>query len=676
MNKYDLKISFLPGEKFDLDGINAFCSSHPNDRVLIEIPNTKNISPEMIQAIRNNADIRIAGAFDEERLNKNSYYYDSVIYTKNEVRQIITEMQRIEAGINSNWSDIQKAVYIYEKIKSQVMFAPENVNRKRTDTENLTGFISGETRGIGYSVMYKEMLDRQGIKSHYVQGYNDHAWNVLDIDGKMYGVDLAFDNAEYRKGNIDGLPFFARNPARFNRYHTPIENEPLKDYQDKLSEIDPKIVDEIVEPIRRTRDFSNSTVMAARRDGSIFSISQVGSTVVDNKRIFQYVYRELDSNSKYYIPIILYGDSNISQMFNNRKYNDGIDQQLESRTIDILLSKENIANSLNSGSFYLGGIKDSKGNYASNPNQISKPQSISDQFRIAPKQFKRSDGSGFVVQRTSPKAINVKGVPIFSFDIYETVIKNGREVLIKNTVFSERDFLLDSRPEIANRFLSRQRLDRKVNESSGYIGQLNHAGTKIINSNLLSEFDPYKTVDTTEKEPVELPTFAEIKELVKKYESFYERDGDFGGTVSIRDIRTKEKVKDESISSKALLANLWLCAAGSNFTAYDRRPGDFYALNDNCEDVYNKMVEKMTEGVTQYGVINTSEVLRHVYDHSYYKYKDDIIKNIFRSPYQTEFINKLAVASVKDHPYTNEVPQPLWGGDENLAVSFGVDQKK
>ncbi len=674
MNKHNSKMTIKPGEDFDLNTISDFCRAHPNERVLIEISNTSGITPEMIRSVGNNADIRVVGPFTEEwqeTYPSNVNFSNAVIYSKNELGNIIQEMREIERGIHPSWSDIQKATYIYEKMRTQIMMAPEYGVRTDKEACSLSGFLSRETRGAGYAVMYKEMLDRQGIESHYVQGLNQHAWNILKIDGKNYGVDLSFDNAEYRKGNIDGLPFFAGNTYQFNRFHRPSPKEPQKEAQKNLSEIDPKIIKAIVTPMRRLRDFNVSTFRVTRKDGTVFSVAQVGSSVVNDKRIFKYVYRELTGNSELSLPTILYGESNIADMVNSRKNKKDIDRGFESSTINILLSKENIRDSLNNGTFYLGSVKDANDNYVTDPRQIKKPLDMSDQFRIAPRVFRRSDGSVFVVQRTSPKPENVKGVDLFTFDIFETVVRGGIETTIKNTVFSERDFLYDSRIEVADRFLNRNRLDRKFNESSGYIGYLDHNGIKRINNNLLSEFDPNKAVDTAAKEPVPLPTFEEIKELVGKYEHFNEKDGDFDNSVSIRDIETKEKVSDKELASKALLANMWLLAAGSKHTGYDNRPGDMYALNDSSEFIYNKMVEQMRADIAQEGVIKPTDVRRHAADGNVYKYADDIVLNMFSTPYQTNFINDLVAASVADHPFTDEQPKPLHAVDSTYFINFG-----
>ena len=154
--KFDhtFKITFYKDDTFDINYINLMCRTHPNDKFLIEVQNTKDITSEMIKKLDPNIAIRIAGGYDEDRIKKRGkvsfnngesgefYYTDSVTYTPNEVYLILKEIEKIESGINSNWSSIQKVIYIYDKLKTSIVYDPKHKEKNSGETRSLRGLIS------------------------------------------------------------------------------------------------------------------------------------------------------------------------------------------------------------------------------------------------------------------------------------------------------------------------------------------------------------------------------------------------------------------------------------------------------------------------------------------------------------------------------------------------------
>ena len=85
--QYDYKITFRQNQPFNINHINRVCNQHPNNKFLIEVENTKNISSYMIRQLPSNVIIRIAGGYDEQKVRNGHFtgngYIDSVIYTRN-----------------------------------------------------------------------------------------------------------------------------------------------------------------------------------------------------------------------------------------------------------------------------------------------------------------------------------------------------------------------------------------------------------------------------------------------------------------------------------------------------------------------------------------------------------------------------------------------------------------
>lgn len=182
MSNYDRKISLTTLDSSTINQINAIKTQNPQQKILVEIPNTRGISSELLKTLNQDISIRIAGAYDKERVSRlgnvrysngetGEYYTSAVIYSRNEAVKIVSEMESIEKGIEGqNADELEKLVYIYGKLKAGIMYDPKFENKPSRDTRSLRGLLTKQTVCAGYSVILKELLDRQGIECHYVSG--------------------------------------------------------------------------------------------------------------------------------------------------------------------------------------------------------------------------------------------------------------------------------------------------------------------------------------------------------------------------------------------------------------------------------------------------------------------------------------------------------------------------
>ena len=118
--------------------------------------------------------------------------------------------------MNPNWTETQKAVFAYDTLKKNITYdhrlcdledvikqkAVQNGNVDHTSyttdaTRSLRGLVSGETICAGYSVIYQEVLTRNGIECYYERGITHdnvfrnesgggHAWNLVVLDGEVF----------------------------------------------------------------------------------------------------------------------------------------------------------------------------------------------------------------------------------------------------------------------------------------------------------------------------------------------------------------------------------------------------------------------------------------------------------------------------------------------------------
>lgn len=509
---YQHKLTIKPNETLDddyINYINYIASHHKNQSILIEVINTKKLNVALLKKINPNVSIRIAGPYNQERLNiyKNQrfkeescqeYYYDSVIYTRNETIKIIEEIEKLEKGINQNWSELQKVIYIYEQLKKNIMYDPKFESKTSKEVRSLRGLITKQTVCAGYALIFKEMLDRQDIKCDFVRG-NGHAWNIITINNKMYPVDLTFESTKYRSGIFNSSIFLGQDIDTFNKQHKPDTREPLYGYQSKLSQIDPNFIKQFRLQFERASDYKTTTYFGTRKDKSSFIIAQVGNANVNNQEFYRYYYIDITKDKTKKLPLLLYSETNIANLINAKKFNKQIPEGYEDAITNILFSKENIEDSLKKRTYYIGNVRkntqSNKLELVQNVEDIAKPEEKRKPFTTPTRRYIRSDGTTLIVQRMSAHPVKIQGVDVMRYDIFEMVTENNTNILKRNTIFTEQDFFKDNRQSMVDTYLSRERLDRKFDEAGGYIGYYDSNGLIQNNKELINYFTISRKID-------------------------------------------------------------------------------------------------------------------------------------------------------------------------------------
>ena len=221
-------------------------NNNTGENVLLEIPNTTVINWSLIEQLPDNVRIRIDGAYIQGYLEngfKNNIekivMREKVTYTKDELLKIQKELEKIESGIDSNWTNYQKALYIYEYLKTNMTYSvPSEINKDKTGNayrgrnwDSLIGLTEHLSTCSGFAFIYQELLARQGINSYVLsgkcksnpnlRGSGSHAWNVVEIDGKTLFVDAIWDTQLFSKGEnvTEGFAFDITNCGRIYSYN-------------------------------------------------------------------------------------------------------------------------------------------------------------------------------------------------------------------------------------------------------------------------------------------------------------------------------------------------------------------------------------------------------------------------------------------------------------------------
>lgn len=703
---YQYKITFKLNEPFDINYIKNVSNQYPNSKILVEVQNTKGMTSSMIRQLGSNVVIRIAGGYDEERISRygkdlhwsSNYYNDAVIYTKNETIKILEEIERIESGLNRNWSDIQKLLYVYDRLKTGIMYDPKFEHKLSSEIRSLRGLITKQTVCAGYAMILKEFMDRNGINCEYVEGHTKvdskgqrtggHAWNIINIGGKKYPIDLTWDNSVFRSGKSKSFDWLGKDISTFSKCHHPAPGEKTQNYEHTLSQINPQLVMQIYSQmgVGRARDYLSTTYYGSRKDGSRYIVAQIGDNTINNVTYYRYYYVDISQDGKRQLPLILYSDTNVTHLVDCKNFGKPIPQNYEEAVDNILFSRENIADSISKKTYYIGRVRKSEvGNkleLVSSYQEIPKPEDKRNLFIYPTRRFTRSDGSVFIAQQMYETPQKANGIDVMRYDIFEMVNENGKEVLKRNTVFTERNFFKDTRQSMVDDYLSRERLDRKVGEAGGYIGYYDANGIRTYNPDLVKFFETSKKVDldslNSQKQQVQIPaikipSFEELKDLASKYEIFIDSTDPFDpdtSKIKIRDIKTGQIQTDKTIIDRAMFANIWLTSAGVKYYQEDFRPGAKYAFNEMAEELYNTICVQLFDSCKNKGVIDTVDLLRNIENNNSYKYNREIIVNLFRTPYQTEVINKLFLQSLGINKQVQQ-PEPLYTMSYADGLAFG-----
>lgn len=109
-------------------------------------------------------------------------------------------------------SDYEKEKYVHDKLASLITYvadAPMNQSA-------YSALVNGKTVCAGYAKAFQYLMQQLGIPCYYCRGYSgeNHAWNIVELYGEYYNVDLTWDDATI--GNYD---YFNKTDADIKGTH-------------------------------------------------------------------------------------------------------------------------------------------------------------------------------------------------------------------------------------------------------------------------------------------------------------------------------------------------------------------------------------------------------------------------------------------------------------------------
>ena len=193
---------------------------------MLIVSNTKELEMYGLENIKDDDDVRVLGGFNEKEKYNEERYLNRITYKGSDIKRIINQMKLIESKISKEWNDWQRAKYIYETLGRSIGYNLDRRTYANQQSSNLSILLSRKAICAGYSLLFKEMMDRQGIECDYIRGrsQNDkHVWNVLTIDGISFPIDLTWDSKALRRGDKE-LEYFGVDYS-FNYEHSQDQDE-------------------------------------------------------------------------------------------------------------------------------------------------------------------------------------------------------------------------------------------------------------------------------------------------------------------------------------------------------------------------------------------------------------------------------------------------------------------
>ena len=676
--------------------IDEFVAKNKGKKIILTANTTKGVSPYFINKVEqrygNEIQIKIISAYDDDFFKKYPHLVKSMgdnnIYTLYEIKRIVAELERIESGINPEWDNLEKLIYFIGQIKNKIIYHPFYETAPSKSIRSLVGLFTNTTVCAGYSIILKELCDRNGIDCRYCVGScnkkdaeknkTSHAWNIVKLNDRYVPIDLTWNANKTKLGHIASYDDLA-NINKFIESHYPCTQENIQNYSKNLKSIEGEKLREIDFIVNKDVTYDSTVLTFRREDKTNIKITLVGEHLIGGEYLYKYVYQKQKLDGTYSPPAIIYSQTNLCKVSDRIKKRKEVQQKLESeirknniskitelkklldktkvyedieKALKIMLSKENLEEAYyKRKDCYIGKIVveeiENTNIYIDKKEKEYKVKGVfidkeyAKKIPYMQKIYQRKDGTSFVVE--SFGTVTYNGSKFNKYRIYEGINSDSKRKYRKNTIFTDinEDLIKDNRPGIADDFLSRSRLDRKVHETSGYLGYYSQEDMRTSVSKHAEYFkkDLYKVYRLRDQDFVnyfETITFEEMQRLIKTYEKKHINNK----TVYVNRYTNKE-VNDLQIKEHLDFSYLWYWAAAGGYHFFDEKMHFSYAFNTPAKEIFEIVKEMINENIEKTGEIDPTIILKDIKKKTMYKHSEKIIIDLFTSERNAQIVNNI-----------------------------------
>lgn len=173
------------------------------NKTTIILENTAGLSSEILSQIdTDRVFFSVKGGLDYEKIKKYdaSNYKERTMMSPKGLERAVKYFEKVEEGMDANWTDAQKCMYAYGCLAEDINYGEDkdDLLSRGTAARGLNGILYGELVCAGFAFAFQEMMNRSGIECHYQNQKDTHAYNVVNLDGKYYGVDVTWDSTHRR----------------------------------------------------------------------------------------------------------------------------------------------------------------------------------------------------------------------------------------------------------------------------------------------------------------------------------------------------------------------------------------------------------------------------------------------------------------------------------------------
>lgn len=136
--------------------------------------------------------------------------------TAEEEQHVVSACREIRAGLKlDGLSEFERVLALYEYVATHFIYDGELQNFSAYD-----GLQTGKMVCQGYALLLRELLLQEGIPCRVVTGYAggvSHGWNIVELDGKWYSLDVTWDACKEKDGAMT-WGWFLRGGEKFQQH--------------------------------------------------------------------------------------------------------------------------------------------------------------------------------------------------------------------------------------------------------------------------------------------------------------------------------------------------------------------------------------------------------------------------------------------------------------------------
>lgn len=119
-------------------------------------------------------------------------YNDVINYLDQAKADFSAAAQRILTGAAALGSDSEKERYVHDSLMQMVEY---DLNAAMSQSA-YSALVANRSVCAGYARAFQYLMQQLGIPCYYCTGYagEDHAWNIIKLDGIYYNVDVTWDD--------------------------------------------------------------------------------------------------------------------------------------------------------------------------------------------------------------------------------------------------------------------------------------------------------------------------------------------------------------------------------------------------------------------------------------------------------------------------------------------------